>query len=212
MKYVIYPIVICLLTLCHISMSIADNATNDLQHYQKINLPYSSKEITKYYYEDKMGEIHISPTDKMPFRFSAKEYSYTPKLARFPYKSASYFPAIYFNYKNILYKGIIYITYGDNDNPSFYFQLNSYDTKGKFIDAILLDERLSAEGEALWWRDFKIQSNGRILVNQMEKTLIEDEEFEVGDIHALKKSIYQMSTSGVFKKIKETVIHNTYDY
>lgn len=206
MKSFIYPIVICLYTLCHISMSMADNVTNDLQHYQKINLPYSSKEITKYYYEDEMEEIHISPTDKMPFQFSAKEYSYTPKLANFPYKSTFYFPAIYFNYKNILYKGIIYIYYGDNDNPVFVFQLNSYDTKGNFIDAILLDERLSAEGEALYWSDFTIQKNGRILVNQYLQYLIEDDlipekGYKQNEIKS-KKNIYQMSNSGIFKKIK----------
>lgn len=206
MKYVIYPIVICLLTLCHISVSMADNVTNDLQHYQKINLPYSSKEITKYYYEDEMEEIHISPTDKMPFRFSAKEYSYIPKLANFPYKSTFYFPAIYFNYKNILYKGIIYIYYASNDNPVFIFQLNSYDTKGNFIDAILLDERLSAEGEALYWSDFTIQKNGRILINQYLQYLIEDDlipekGYKQNEIKS-KKNIYQMSHSGIFKKIK----------
>ena len=99
--------------------------------------------------------------------------------------------------------------FADNDEPIFYFQLNSYDRKGNFIDAIILDERFSAEGEALVWSDFKIQTNGQIIVNQMEQILIDDDmKFKNGDIYFLKKNIYKMSSTGVFKKIKETTIND----
>lgn len=210
MKYLAYPIVIYLIIFGCLNTAMADNIKNDLHHYQKIDLPYSSKKAGNYYYwDDKTGELHLASNKKMPFRFNSTEYSYAPKLQRFINKSSFYFPAVYFKYKNILYKGITYMYYSDNDNPIFIFQLNSYDAKGQFIDAIVLDERLSAEGEALWWNEFKIQANGEILVNQMEQTLIDDDpKFKNGDIHFLKKSIYQMTASGKFKKMKETVIND----
>jgi hypothetical protein len=208
-KYFTYPIVIYLITFGYFNMAMADHFKNDLCHYQKIDLPYSSRDLEKYYYwDDEIGALHLLSNEKLPFRFQPKEYSYTPKLQRFTYKNSFYFPAVYFNYKNIVYKGIVYMYYGDNDNPIFIFQLNSYDAKGHFIDAIVLDERLSAEGEALWWSDFKIQANGKILVNQIEQTLIDnDPKFKNGDIHFLKKSVYQMTTSDEFKKVKEKIIN-----
>ena len=93
----------------------------------------------------------------------------------------------------------------------YLLQLNSYDKKGNFIDAIMLDERYSAEGEALRWSDFKILTNGEIIVNQMEQMLIDDMEFKNGDIHFLTKNIYQMSSTGIFKKVKETIIYERYN-
>ena len=211
MKQLTYPIIICLVVLANINIAIADTFKNELKHYKKIDLPYTSNDITQYYWEDEAGGLHISPNSKMPFRFSAKELSYKPSLVRIPLKYSFYFPAVYFNYKNITYKGIIFMTYVDNDESIFYFQLNSYDKKGNFIDAIMLDERYSAEGEALRWSDFKILTNGEIIVNQMEQMLIDDMEFKNGDIHFLTKNIYQMSSTGIFKKVKETIIYDRYN-
>ncbi|MGE9658555.1 hypothetical protein ACQP6C_08690 [Snodgrassella alvi] len=210
MKYLIYPIIICLIMLVNVSTATANTPEIDLKHYKKIDLPYTSNDITKYYYwEDEASGLHISPNPKMPFRFSTKELSYQPKLARFFVNCPLYFPTIYFHYKNITYKGVIFMIFADNDEPIFYFQLNSYDRKGNFIDAIILDERFSAEGEALVWSDFKIQTNGQIIVNQMEQILIDDDmKFKNGDIYFLKKNIYKMSSTGVFKKIKETTIND----
>ncbi|MBI0068152.1 MULTISPECIES: hypothetical protein [unclassified Snodgrassella] len=210
MKYLIYPIIICFIVFGNVNKAIADTIKNELKHYKKIDLPYSSNETTEYYYwkgDDYV--LYISPNPKIPIRFSAKEYAYTPKLVRLSYKNSFYYPAIYFNYKNILYKGIIYMVYGTyGDDAIFFFQLNSYDKQGNFIDAITLDERLNAEGEALWWSDFKIQADGRITVNKMEQMLIDDngDNLKAGDIHVLAKIEYQMGSSGTFKKIKETVI------
>lgn len=213
MKQLIYPIIFCLAVLGNVNTAMADIFENELKYYQKINLPYSSSDITKYYYwESEASGLHISPNSKMPFRFSAKEFSYKPSLVRIPLKYSFYFPAVYFNYKNITYKGIIFMTHIDNDEPIFYFQLNSYDKKGNFIDAIMLDERYSAEGEALRWSDFKILTNGEIIINQMEQMLIDDDmEFKNGDIHFLTKNIYQMSSTGIFKKVKETIIYDQYN-
>ena len=212
MKKLIYPIIFCLAVLGNINNAIADTFKNELKHYKKIDLPYTSNDITKYYWEDEAGGLHISPNSKMPFRFSAKEFSYKPSLVRIPLKYSFYFPTVYFNYKNITYKGIIFMTHIDNDEPIFYFQLNSYDKKGNFIDAIMLDERYSAEGEVLRWSDFKILTNGQITVNQMEQMLIDDDmEFKNGDIHFLTKNIYQMSSTGIFKKVKETIIYDRYN-
>lgn len=211
MKYLIYPLIIYLLLFEQFSLVMADDKIDhDLLHFQKIDLPFTSKQAAKYYYW-KDDILFMSPDDKLPYRFSAEEYAYKPKITRFDWKPSFYFPAIYFIYKKIIYKGIIYIEYGDNDTPIFIFQLNSYDVKGNFIDAIKLDERLSAEGEALWWSDFKIEANGNITVNQMEQTLVDDNErYKNGDIHFLKKSRYKMSDKGIFTKIEETIIDKMY--
>ena len=76
----------------------------------------------------------------------------------------------------------------------------------------MLDERYSAEGEVLRWSDFKILTDGQITVNQMEQMLIDDDmEFKNGDIHFLTKNIYQMSSTGIFKKVKETIIYDRYN-
>jgi len=103
---------------------------------------------------------------------------------------------------------MVYGRYGDD--AIFFFQLNSYDKQGNFIDAITLDERLNAEGEAIRWSDFKIQANGRITVNKMEQMLIDDHDnnLKAGDINFLTKFEYQMSSSGIFEKIEEAVINN----
>ncbi|WP_176701258.1 hypothetical protein, partial [Gilliamella sp. wkB108] len=83
------------------------------------------------------------------------------------------------------------------------FRLNSYDPDGKPIDAIVLDERYSEEGEVLVWNDFTIKANGAILVNQKEKLLIDAglSDFKKGEIKS-KKSQYQMTKTGLFKKLK----------
>ena len=212
MKQLIYPIIICFIVFVNVNKAIANTIKNELKHYKKINLPYSSNETTEYYYwKGDNNVLFISPNPKIPMRFSAKEYAYTPKLVRLSYKDSFYYPAIYFNYKNILYKGIVYMVYGRyGDDAIFFFQLNSYDKQGNFIDAITLDERLNAEGEAIRWSDFKIQANGRITVNKMEQMLIDDHDnnLKAGDINFLTKFEYQMSSSGIFEKIEEAVINN----
>lgn len=44
----------------------------------------------------------------------------------------------------------------------------------------------------------------------MEQILIDDERYKNGDIHIIKKSGYQMSDTGVFRKVKETVVDEMY--
>jgi hypothetical protein len=210
MKNLIYPVVIYFIILCHINLAMGNNIQNDLHYYQKISLPYSSNDVTKYYYwEDKTEELRISPNQKVSVRFSDKECRILRKLAKFG-RSDSYYPAIYFSYKNILYKGIFFINYTDNDMPVFVFQLNSYDHHGNIIDVIVLDERVNVEGEVLYFNDFTIQQNGTILISKNEQYLLDydlidnnGKGFRKGEAKS-KRFTYQMSTSGIFKKINET--------
>lgn len=66
---------------------------------------------------------------------------------------------------------------------------------------------MHAEGEALWWSEFNIQTDGQIIVHQMKQffLMIWNLRMEVF-ILLQKKYIYQMSLAGVFEKIKETNI------
>lgn len=66
---------------------------------------------------------------------------------------------------------------------------------------------MPAEGEALWWSEFNIQTDGQIIVHQMKQffLMIWNLRMEVF-ILLQKKYIYQMNLAGVFEKIKETNI------
>lgn len=67
---------------------------------------------------------------------------------------------------------------------------------------------MPAEGEALWWSEFNIQTDGQIIVHQMKQILFDDMKFKNGGLHFItKKYIYQKSLAGVFEKIKETNIN-----
>ena len=48
----IYPIIFCLAVLGNINNAIAETFKDELKYYEKIDLPYTSNNITKYYWED----------------------------------------------------------------------------------------------------------------------------------------------------------------
>lgn len=129
MKYLIYPIIICFIVFGNVSNAIANTKENELRHYKKINLPYSSAELEKYYYWGENG-LQLSPDMPFPLRFTNKEFSYKPKLFDYLAKTTFYFPLCYFYYKNILYKGVIQMAISDNDEKIFTFQVYSYNDQG----------------------------------------------------------------------------------
>lgn len=194
-------IIISLLIFCYVDIAYSENLNSDLRNYRKIKLPYSSDELKKYYYWGEYG-LYLSPNMPFPSRFSNKEFSFRPKLSEYLIKTTFYFPHCYFYYKDILYKGIIQMAMGENDEKVFTFQLNSYDSQGLLIDAILL-YRIQ-DGEISYWNDFVIKTNGKILIKQHQKqNLFEPDEFPKNDkIHTTKVE-YQMTASGVFKVIKD---------
>ena len=208
MKQLIYPIIICFIVFGSVNKTIADTLKNELKHYKKINLPYSSNELKKYYYWGEYG-LYLSPDMPFPLRFANKEFSYKPKLSEYLVKTTFYFPHCYFYYQNILYKGIIQMAIDENDEKIFSFQLYSYDNQGEFIDAILLYKVQG--GEISYWNDFIINPNGKILITQYQQdNLIESDEnpneFIINpENNQIDTKIveFQMTPSGIFNPTKE---------
>ena len=201
MKRLIYPIIICFIVFGSVNKTIADTLKNELKHYKKINLPYSSNELKKYYYWGEYG-LYLSPAMPFPLRFTNKEFSYKPKLFDYLAKTTFYFPHCYFYYKNILYKGVIQMATGENDGKVFTFQLYSYDNQGEVIDAILLYK--VEGGEISYWNDFIINPNGKILITQyQQENLFEDDEEPKNNQIDTKTVEFQMTPSGIFNPTKE---------
>ena len=201
MKQLIYPIIICFIVFGSVNKTIADTLKNELKHYKKINLPYSSNELKKYYYWGEYG-LYLSPDMPFPLRFTNKEFSYKPKLFDYLAKTTFYFPHCYFYYKNILYKGVIQMATGENDGKVFTFQVYSYDNQGEFIDAILLYK--VEGGEISYWNDFIINPNGKILITQyQQENLFEDDEEPKNNQIDTKTVEFQMTPSGIFNPTKE---------
>ncbi|OOX79006.1 hypothetical protein [Snodgrassella alvi] len=201
MKYLIYPIIICFIVFGNVSNAIANTKENELRHYTKINLPYSSDELEKYYYWGEHG-LQLSPDMPFPLRFTNKEFSYKPKLFDYLAKTTFYFPLCYFYYKNILYKGVIQMAISDNDEKIFTFQVYSYNDQGGVIDAILLYK--VQRGEISYWNDFIINPNGKILITQYQQVnLFEDDEEPKDNQIETKIVEFQMTPSGIFNSVEK---------
>lgn len=173
-----------------------------LCQYKEVNLPYSSVELEKYYYLDEKTGIKLNPHELSPLSFSDKELNYSPKLFDEFAKGNDYYPLIYFYYKSILYKGIIYQGYADNDMNTFVFQLSSYDAQNNIIDAIVLDTRFRFE--VMYWNDFIINNNGEIFIKKHSQQLHDysKNNFNInGDIQILELN-YQIGNDGIFRQIK----------
>ena len=184
-----------------VNYAFSTNVTSELSYYKKINLPYSSNELKKYYYWGEYG-LYLSPDMPFPLRFTNKEFSYKPKLFDYLAKTTFYFPHCYFYYKNILYKGVIQMATGENDGKVFTFQLYSYDNQGEVIDAILLYK--VEGGEISYWNDFIINPNGKILITQyQQENLFEDDEEPKNNQIDTKTVEFQMTPSGIFNPTKE---------
>ena len=184
-----------------VNYAFSTNVTSELNYYKKINLPYSSNELKKYYYWGEYG-LYLSPDMPFPLRFTNKEFSYKPKLFDYLAKTTFYFPHCYFYYKNILYKGVIQMATGENDGKVFTFQLYSYDNQGVVIDAILLYK--VEGGEISYWNDFIINPNGKILITQyQQENLFEDDEEPKNNQIDTKTVEFQMTPSGIFNPTKE---------
>lgn len=193
--------IIYFLSLVNVNIAFSENFKHDLRYYHKIKLPYSSNQLKKYYYWGEYG-LYLSPNMPFPLRFTNKEFSFKPKLFEYLAKTTFYFPHCYFYYKDILYKGIIQMAKGENDNKVFTFQLYSYDNNGNLIDAVLLYKIVN--GEISYWNDFVIKPDGKILIKQhQQQNLFEPDENPKDNKIYTKEKKYQMSTSGIFNAIKD---------
>ena len=201
MKLLRKYLIIFSISYLSVNYAFSTNVTSELNYYKKINLPYSSNELKKYYYWGEYG-LYLSPDMPFPLRFTNKEFSYKPKLFDYLAKTTFYFPHCYFYYKNILYKGVIQMATGENDGKVFTFQLYSYDSQGVVIDAILLYK--VEGGEISYWNDFIINPNGKILITQyQQENLFEDDEEPKNNQIDTKTVEFQMTPSGIFNPTKE---------
>ncbi|AJA45443.1 hypothetical protein C7375_1282 [Frischella perrara] len=201
MKLLRKYLIIFSISYLSVNYAFSTNVTSELNYYKKINLPYSSNELKKYYYWGEYG-LYLSPDMPFPLRFTNKEFSYKPKLFDYLAKTTFYFPHCYFYYKNILYKGVIQMATGENDGKVFTFQVYSYDNQGEFIDAILLYK--VEGGEISYWNDFIINPNGKILITQyQQENLFEDDEEPKNNQIDTKTVEFQMTPSGIFNPTKE---------
>lgn len=201
MKLLRKYLIIFSISYLSVNYAFSTNVTSELNYYKKINLPYSSNELKKYYYWGEYG-LYLSPDMPFPLRFTNKEFSYKPKLFDYLAKTTFYFPHCYFYYKNILYKGVIQMATGENDGKVFTFQVYSYDNQGEFIDAILLYK--VEGGEISYWNDFIINPNGKILITQyQQENLFEDNEEPKNNQIDTKTVEFQMTPSGIFNPTKE---------
>lgn len=102
-------------------------------------------------------------------------------------------------------KVIVYATMGENDSPVLNIQLNSYNADGQLQDALLLDSRFTFE--VVYYRDFIIEENGKIILKLYHKdqyTYNEDGDITGSiDNPQVKSSnaVYQLQRNGKFRKL-----------
>jgi len=183
---------------------------------KELSLPVTSAQIVGTYTHDSILEksaLSILPEyQKQAVRFTEQETRIPVKGDHFGVDKVNtdiaYVEVGRFNIENNLYKIIVYNRIGEADTPLFNTQLNSYDSDGTLIDALLLDSRFSYE-------EFKRFSEFRI-----DRTTIEIDGFviythaivdggEIGEPLAnptpqeFSKSVYQID-DGYFKLLSHT--------
>ena len=75
-------LIIFFISYLSVNYAFSTNVTSELNYYKKINLPYSSNELKKYYYWGEYG-LYLSPDMPFPLTFTNKEFSYKPKLSEY---------------------------------------------------------------------------------------------------------------------------------
>jgi hypothetical protein len=101
---------------------------------------------------------------------------------------------------------IAYSLPGENDTRIINFQLNSYDNNHHLLDALLLDNRFTFE--IIYYDEFKIHGDGKILINRYSVNRFEQN--EQGDLigekakpdTSLIQDVYQLNDKGIFIAIK----------
>lgn len=131
--------------------------------------PIESKSILDYYQKDchsNAFEFYLYPKLQLSTKSFNEQESLIPiKAEYFSFNTVNtnirYFEAYSFNIDDFHYKLIIYNRFGEGDVFYFNVQLNSYNSNGKLVDALLLDSRYGFEGNN-FFREFSINKNGEI--------------------------------------------------
>ncbi|TWP27374.1 hypothetical protein ETU09_07985 [Apibacter muscae] len=199
MKFIIKLFFLLLLFSCQ---NTPKNNKKQIEPYKEVILPYTSQKLKPFYSVDSLtGGVELTIKDIKPITFTKEELLQNVKNSEGINKGNAYYPLIYFYIDSIIYKGIIYNGYSDNDINAFVFQLTSYDNKGKIIDAILLDSRFIFE--VYYWNDFTIRSDGYIDLIKYSHQLYDfsEENYNVKKNIESKKNIYKMN-KGKFEKVE----------
>lgn len=147
------------------------------------SLPFSSDSLKKfYYYDNETSSYKIKTQLLQKNEFTNIDKSIIPKnFENYFTNNKFYYPVLKFSKNSYQYIGILYEGYVDSEYNCLFFQLNSYDGKGKFIDALLLDNKFTFE--VTYWNDFKIQKDGNIAITEYsENNLLIDDSGNIIDI------------------------------
>lgn len=147
---------------------------NGYKFNKNLKLPINAAQSTQlaYYYEsinDDIGDLNLSKKHREKTRlFNQQEVKIPVKGYSFGSQYVGgnnrYHELGQFEYDKSIYKLIIYTKTGEADTPLLNVQLNSYDTKGNLIDALLLGGFFRYE-EMSCFSDFVINSDYSINID-----------------------------------------------
>lgn len=149
-----------------------------VKNAQNLDLPITSNQFVSYYEKAPSGVYAFylkQEYQKWVTPFNAQESSIKIKGHHFSYDlvntNINYAELGKFELEGYLYKLIAYNRSDDEDIVIFNIQLNSYDSNGKLVDALLLDSRLGFE-EIQTFSEFEITKE-RVVINYYVTQVIE---------------------------------------
>ena len=129
-----------------------------------LTLPIDSSQFTNYYSkDDSRFEFYLRPEyEKLANEFNSQEASVPRQGGIFygPKKQPDlrYYEIGRFLIDDYLYKLVVFNRYEENDDLSLIIQLNSYNSEGIMLDALILENRFRGEDSAIF-RQFKMEQN-----------------------------------------------------
>ena len=129
-----------------------------------LTLPIDSSQFANYYSEGYYGDkYYLRPEyEKMAIKFNSQE-ALVPRQEIY-YASTEVGPGVRyyeigrFFIDDYLYKLVAFGDYVEADTMGLIIQLNSYNSEGLMLDALILDKRWSYEGSK-WFQQFKMKQN-----------------------------------------------------
>jgi len=123
------------------------------QNPQSLSFPITEEKLERYIGKAYVYEFYL----KLEYETQTKAFTkqetlipiqdYEVNSFKAPVITADirYFEVGQFELDGYIYKLIIYNLYGENDTLELYTQLNSYNSQGNLVDALLLEKRYSYE-------------------------------------------------------------------
>lgn len=158
---------------------------------KELMLPIDSTRSTQLasYYKDIKINSDITEL-KLPKKYNRESRFFNQQEVKIPVKGENflspyvgggcYYELGYFIYEKYTYKIIIYNKVGEADTLLLNVQVNSYDTKGNLVDALLLSSFFGYE-DIVRFSDFVIQSDYTINIDNYVIYRYEDNEYGLSD-------------------------------